>query len=363
MPTDSFNSRPETIAEAAAWFVEFRTGEATASTRIRFDDWLRRSPENIQAYLEVAAGWSELPTSDLEGRIDVESLVARGRASDDENVICLRRRPSSRSPGGGRPWTPALAAGLAIGVILLGIAGWLSASHGIEYTTGVGEQRTITLADGSTIILNALTRVTVRLSDRRREVDLLGGQAFFHDTDDPRRPFIVRSGEATVRAIGTQFDVYDKSSGAVVTVVEGRVAVRNAPPGDAAPSRSDPSARGDAPPPQDHASSVLVSAGQQVILLAHHVRPPRQVDVSAATAWVHRRLVFDDTPLEQVAEQFNLYSSRRLVIADPALRPLGISGVYSSADPNSLIGFLRAQPNLRVTETANEIRVSLRKQQ
>jgi len=71
-----------------------------------------------------------------------------------------------------------------------------------------------------------------------------------------------------------------------------------------------------------------------------------------------QRLIFEATPLSDVAEEFNRYNTRKLVIADPALRSVGISGVYSTADPASLVGFLRAQPNLQVTETDGEIRVT-----
>jgi ferric-dicitrate binding protein FerR (iron transport regulator) len=48
-----------------------------------------------------------------------------------------------------------------------------------------------------------------------------------------------------------------------------------------------------------------------------------------------------------------------LVIA-PELRSVGISGVYSSADPDSLLGFLRAQPNIQLNETDNETRIAPR---
>ena len=44
--------RRQVISEACTWFVEFRTGDASAATRDRFDDWLRHSPEHIQAYLD-----------------------------------------------------------------------------------------------------------------------------------------------------------------------------------------------------------------------------------------------------------------------------------------------------------------------
>ena len=350
--------RPETIAEASAWFVEFRAGDVTAASRGQFERWLRRSPEHIQAYLEIAAGWSELPTADPAGRIDLRALTALARSSGDENVVPLRQSARADRAAPHRPKRVALAASLAAIALLIGLGSWLLLQGG-TYSTGIGEQRTVVLADGSSVILNALTTIKVRMSSTDREIDLLRGQAFFHDVHEPNRPFIVRSGDTVVRAVGTRFDVDRKADGMVVTVVEGRVAVGQSPAESYTEGRTT-SQVAKARHSQADLTPVLVSAGQQVIVLADNVRPPKPVDVAAATAWLHRQLVFDDTPLEKVAEQFNLYSTRRLVIVDPDLRKVGISGVYSSADPDSLIGFLRAQPNLRVVETTTEIRVSER---
>jgi transmembrane sensor len=356
--------KPEAAAEAAAWFTEFRAGDVTPGTRARFDDWLRQSPQHIQAYLEVAEGWAELPTADPDGRIDVQALVARARASHDENVVPLPRASKSGPRSNPRARFRALAASLALISILSGAVAWVWLYRADTYSTGIGEQRTLVLADGSTVVLDALTTVRVRFSKTARAIDLVKGQAYFHDTYDPGRPFEVRSDEATIRAIGTQFNVQTQQDGMVVTVVEGKVAV-------AEPSQAhvpDPGA-GPSSITDEHASlrprslaHVFVSAGEQVTLSAQLIRKPERANVSAATAWVQKRLVFDNTPLEEVAAQFNLYSSRRLVIVDPVLRSVGISGVYSSADPVSLIGFLRAQPTLLVTETDDEVRVSLRRQ-
>lgn len=197
------------------------------------------------------------------------------------------------------------------------------------------------------------------MTPRVREIDLLQGQALFHDVDDKTRPFIVRSDGTTIRAIGTQFDVYDRSDKTVVTVVEGQVTVARADV--AGPAFSPQPLPGGGPRLRPLGlTPVLLSAGEQVIATPRLIEKPRYASVSAATAWVEKRLVFEHTPLAEVAEQFNLYSTRRLVIVDQALRPVAISGVYSSADPDVLIAFLRAQPNLLVTETQREFRVSRR---
>lgn len=353
--------RANTLAEASAWFVDFRAGDVTPALRAQFEKWLHTSPEHIQAYLEIAAGWSELPTVDPEGRIDLQALLSLARSSSDGNVVRLSRPVAASRPVPRHAHRLALPASLAAVALLIAVGAWLFGERG-TYSTGIGEQRTLVLADGSTVTLNALTTIRVRISRHDREIDLLRGQAFFHDVDEPGRPFVVRSGDTAVRAVGTQFDVDRESNGMVVTVLEGRVAVAQAPD-EAYEAGRTTSFLADARHSLRDLTPVLASAGQQVIVLADDVQPPKRADVAAATAWLHQQLVFDDTPLEKVAEQFNLYSTRRLVIADPDLRRVGISGVYSSADPNSLIGFLRAQPSLQVVETKTEIRVSKRGRQ
>lgn len=335
------------IAEASAWFIEFRTGEVRGSDRARFDEWLRRSPEHVQAYLVIAAGWAELPTSDPDQSLDITSLIQRAREAQDENVVTLSPKMMPPRRRTSRVWVARFAAAsLAVVVSLM----FYFAQHD-TYRTGVGEQRTVELVDGSTIELNVQSKIRVRLSKNVREVDLIDGQALFHVAKDPTRPFIVRSGTAKVRAVGTQFDVYRKNSGTIVTVVEGRVAVM-APaqpiPGESAPAASSFLAAGDQiTVPSDSASSKVTPK-------------PIHTDVAAATAWVQKRLIFEETALSKVVEEFNRYNTRRLVIVDPQLQSVEISGVYSASDPDSLLGFLRSLPDIALRETDSQIEITLR---
>ncbi len=349
---------PDLVAQASGFFIDFRVGDGTPACRARFEKWLRASPEHVQAYLEVAAGWSELPTADPEGRIDLREILARAGSSDD-NVVRLRSsQPGARrssTPILARPW--AIAASLALMATLIG-AGFRFLVHreGRTYSTGIGEQRTLLLADGSTITLNALTTVRVLMTPEARRITLIRGQANFHDVDEPDRPFIVQSGDSAVRAIGTRFDVDREPDRTVVTVLAGRVAVARSPEWIETVGRRE--LLRDLAEPTDRLQAVLVPAGKQVIVLAQNIPAPTQVDVKAVTAWMRQRLVFDDTPLAEVARQFNRYGKRRLVIADPSLLAVGISGSYSASDPDALIGFLRSQPTLQVSETGDEILVT-----
>ena len=166
---------------------------------------------------------------------------------------------------------------------------------------------------------------------------LLEGQALFRVAKDKHRPFVVRAGDAQVRAVGTEFDVYRKQTATVVTVVEGRVETY-----DASGSTG--------------AAPIVLSAGEQLTVLPHTLTKPTRTDTLVATAWLQKRLMFEETPLSEVAEEFNRYNRRPLTIDDGELRNVKISGIYSSTDPASLINFLRSQVSIQVVETENQVR-------
>jgi transmembrane sensor len=235
---------------------------------------------------------------------------------------------------------------------------WVTLYRYPTYTTQIGERLSITLEDGSTIELNARSKVRIRFSKVERDVELIDGQALFEVAKDKARPFSVRSGETVVRAVGTEFDVYRKKNGTTVTVIEGRVAVltplapsSDVPDADSIRVDSSVSLETQSPP-------VFVTAGEQVIVTNQVVRAPQRADVAVATAWTQRRLVFDDSALSDVIEDFNRYNTRQLVIEDPQLNNFHVSGVYSSTDPASLIRFLRAQPGVEVVEADEEVRIT-----
>ena len=98
-------THPAIIAEASAWFIEFRAGDADGDARVRFIEWLRRSPEHIHAYLEISGVWAELPTADPEGKIDIEALIERARGEPDVIPLPSDRRHPGMAPSALKPHT------------------------------------------------------------------------------------------------------------------------------------------------------------------------------------------------------------------------------------------------------------------
>jgi transmembrane sensor len=416
--------------EACAWFVESRAGDLDDAGRREFDRWLRKSPEHLSAYLEIAAIWNEGPSLDPRSKWATNTLIEQSREAEDDNVVALHAAAAESSPErvpttalhpptsdaksatdstDARPdrarsntalswfnnWPRlAIAASITAVAVVGGTLTMLELSAP-TYATALGEQRSIQFADGSTVELNSRSKIRVKYSKQERDIELLEGQALFQVAHDVSRPFIVAVGATRVRAVGTQFDVYKKSNGTVVTVVEGRVAVYSARTSGEVPtlplpaqallqspgaiaSRPSPSptsraskvspssASGSALPPEGEAAqklpppstnSFLVSAGEQLTVTPEAAQKSNNPNIASATAWRQREIVFESATLADVAEEFNRYNKRQLIIEDPRLYGFHISGVFSSTDPDSLIKFLRQRPGVKVTETSDKIRV------
>jgi transmembrane sensor len=331
------NVNQQILDEASTWFIDFRAGDVDARARQEFHEWLRRSPDHIQAYLDIAATYAEIPAPAANGEIDVQAFIDRARASGDANVIALDMRRSAKSPS----HAPASATRRVLPIaasfllIALALASWFYIGRD-TYSTDIGEQRSFALADGSTIQLNSRTRIRVLYTDAERRIDLIEGQALFQVAKNARRPFVVHVNDTLVRAVGTQFDVYRRQSGTVVTVLEGRVAV--VPVADA---------------------QSFLAAGEQLTVSHQAATKPLAVNPKTATAWTQRQLIFENASLSEVAEEFNRYSTRPIVMEAGDFDDFHVSGTYSSTNPDSLLRFLRVQSGIRLIESDSEIRIAL----
>jgi transmembrane sensor len=186
------------------------------------------------------------------------------------------------------------------------------------YSTGKGEHRTVRLADGSSLELNAGTRLSVRLSRHAREVTLDEGEAVFDVAHDARRPFLVAAGDRTVRDVGTQFDVRRRNGELSVTVAEGAVEVR--------PTQGVPGKTYRLHPGQrlDHAE------GQASVRVA-------AVQAAEVMGWRSGRLVYRDRPLGEVVADLNQQFPTPIRIEDATLAATPVSGVLVLDDQDAVI--------------------------
>src|SRR5882724_9772596 len=171
------------LRDASEWVQRLNESSAQALTD-EWAHWCRSDPRNLPAFEQMQRLWDAFP--------------------DSTDNTSHSPRPMNRLRHRNR--LVALAASV---VLLAGIAGWLALRYPETQVldTPIGEQRRITLADGSHLDLAPDSRVRTRFTLARRDVQLERGQAFFAVAHSALRPFVVHANSMTVTAIGTAFDV------------------------------------------------------------------------------------------------------------------------------------------------------------
>lgn len=300
-------------AEAAAWVARFDAGDVSAKDLAAFQEWLNRSALHQEAIAEYGNLWAEFDALRLLTNADETGRTAGAR---DRHPAMLERA---------RPWLAACAAAV------IAVAGGAVLFHPkpqsfakaerhpparLFYETAVGRQRRITLADGSSVILNTNSRLDVDFSGSRRNVHLTRGEAYFEVVHDKTRPFTVTADNYVVRDIGTAFDVHlSKKCQVEVRVTKGSVEVTSAAGGHVA---GVPKSLG-----------VLV-AGQDVVLgqKVERAEVVSSADMGRKLAWRQGELIYTGQPLGEVLADISRYSDIKIELADPALENLPVGGAF-----------------------------------
>ena len=344
-------------AEAAEWLVELRDPEndgvdAEARTLERetaFLRWLERSSEHVAAFASASSTFMALGRLGALNGVNVRQLIN----DHSRDIIPLYATSTKDVPEPGRirarmrflrRGTLALAACLAAAAVGVTFT-WMHARP-LDYVTAVGEQRSIRLDDGTIIHLNTATHARVHFTNQAREVDLLEGEALFEVAHRPARPFIVNTGTATIRDLGTTFDVYKRADDATtVAVVEGAVQV--------AAGTADVTARRTAGTPASDAEPTTLAAGEQASVANGLIVRESKPDVGRAVAWRNRSLSFSSASLAEVAAEFNRYNKSQIHVEGDAVRERQLSGVFSADHPQSVILFLAKDESLSVIPEAD----------
>lgn len=344
--------RTEIAEQAGEWFAANEDGPLDAEDSAALAAWLRASPAHIEEFLGVSSIARDLKEARTHPHYTLEAILARARAG--EMNAAVQDRPPRRWYTAAATAAAAACALLSLGLFLMSKdrpVEPLSADDGIttlHFETKHGEQLTRLLADHSVLHLDTDSAVSIRYDKNERRVVLIAGQADFEVVHEPKRAFRVLAGSTEVVDLGTQFDVRLEHDSTVITVVEGHVAVGLSPMSRKLGADS-----------AQRRLPIPLGAGQQIrVSEAEWPAAPTAVDAQRATAWLRREIVFDHEPLENVAAEYNRYTSKPIEIATPALRGLQISGVFATDDTEAFIAFLRSLKAVQVDVTETRVRVS-----
>lgn len=311
--------------QAERWLARLRASDCSAAERREFDAWRTAQTTHAEAHAQAEQLWSRLD-----------------ELAEDPEIMQWRReaRQSARanpSRNGRLRWLAF--ASLAAVVLCTGFVTWwfVGGSSVSSYATAHGEQRSVVLADGSRLVLNTDTLLDVDFTRHTRRVRLRRGEAMFEVTHDADRPFVVKAGGNTISDIGTRFDVRDSGTQTLVAVLEGAVAV----------------ARG--------ANTAELTAGEQIVA-GDGAWIRGRADLAMTSGWTQGRLVFRSTPLDEAVTEVNRYGPDHLVLADPSLAQLKISGEFRIGNTDALVRALQSVYPIRAERdrSSGEIRLHRR---
>ena len=309
---------------AAAWFVRSRAADWTEADAARLQAWLAADPRHRASFDDVAEAWAA--SAEAAALPAVQSLRA-------EALAATRRRPQRSLPA-----AAALAAVLAV-VVLAGVLSVLGLRQPADvqiYRTDVGERATVTMADGSRAMLNTASELAVEYTRKRRSLRLISGEAWFDVAPNPGRPFVVTAGAHTVTATGTSFNVRAAAEGLQVAVSEGAVVVATA----------------------DRTPLTTVTAGQRADVRGANVRLEAAGPV--AGDWRAGRLEFEAATLGEAVAEMNRYRRTPMILDDPGLSALRVSGVFEAGEGSGFLDALPLTHPVQVTRSGQAAHVTWR---
>lgn len=323
-----------TLQEAARRVAQLQDSHCADESRDDTRAWRERDPGNRRAAElaeRVLAGVDQIAAHDELGR--------KLRALADQAFATYAPERQSARPRRAFQWK--LGTGLAAAVAVAAGVWQLSSVAGqqqvetVAYETPAHQRRSVTLSDGSVIELDVGTRVAVRMSSKRREVELLEGRALFDVAHDSGRPFSVSANGSRTTALGTQFQVQRESQRVVVTLAEGSVAVDDAATQSAAARWEE-----------------RLRPGEQLDIDSATAQRSRYiVDTQLVTSWTHGRHVFRGTPLHEALDEVNRYAVRKVRLGDPSLADMPVAGNFVAGDSDVVVDAFAAVLPLRVVRT------------
>lgn len=323
----SMTSEEDTVRAAArAWFV-ILLDKPTAKQQAEFDLWLQSDPKHYEAYRMVEANWHA-----------TENAGQRLAANDAEQLaVYLNAMDQTKKQ---KKTFKALSVLSLVLVAMLGGAIWLERPSLLQdmvadYTTLKAERRTIIMADGSKILLDADSALADEYTHDERRVKLLRGAAYF-DVVPSDIPFIVAAADAEVRVLGTGFDVRLDEGGASVTLEHGRVAVTS----------------------DQQADATILEPGQQVRLNAGGtIGAVQPVELADALAWRDGRYIFYRARLADVVDEIARYRNGRILITSSALGDELVTGSFSLSDTDAALAALQSSVGFQINTIGNRLTI------
>ncbi|MCK8455164.1 FecR family protein [Sphingomonas faeni] len=300
----SFDRMPENAnRQAAEWLARLHADDRTPDDEAAFRAWRNANPHHADAFERASTIW--------------------------ESVGGLGPLPATSPPQMSRR---AVLAGAAAVVAAGGMVfGWQEAIAGV-YRTNVGEQRRLLLEDGTRVMLDTATRFRFHPETDARILSLSAGRINLNVAKDAR-PFVIEAGAQRASLPAGRVDIRRDGESVAFTAIEGTPRILR------------------------DGTALALAPGHRMMMTAGHAERVDRPDLRDVIAWQDGRLAFRDETLSQAVAEMNRYTNRPLIVADPRVGGLRLSGMYRVGDPEAFARSIAILLPVRVQADANAVRI------
>lgn len=353
-----FQTENQIYEEASLWVTRLERGLSDTETEA-LRQWLSLSPKHKDCLLEIANLWDRMD------RLSVLSELFDRPAAQPAKAAAKYHS--------GRIWAVAASVSLlAIALSLLLPALQLQTpstapktvqlakdeapttleTSNTLYETGVGAHSTVNLPDGTKMLLNTNTQVSVTYSEHERLLILKKGELMVEVAHDKQRPLRVQIGSKVVEAVGTAFNVYRKDEQNFdVIVTEGRVQVK--PVTNTLADNTTNSAT-------DLKTAAIQELGRGEKMSVRASLPAAIETIATAIiqdrlSWRDGNVVFRGETLLDALAELSRYTPDTFKVVDSRINDIRIAGLYKAGDTEGLLSALKENFNIASQRSANGV--------
>jgi transmembrane sensor len=317
----------ELIEQAAHWHTVMQSGDVSDVDNTAFNTW-HVITENADAYHRMTLMWQQLDDVDLAPARSTLQTVLTEQANKNRTPKRVINTLASVS---------LVAIGVSVGSQYINhndnIVNYFRSDYLFsDYSTQIGENKTITLNDNTTIHLNTFSAINVEYTQHQRIVHLVQGEIQLNVTKDKTKSLIVETEQGTAQALGTQFVVRQRDDITDVSVTESRVEV-------CVTNDSNTSTKVNTINQKEQKQSITsinschqLTAGQQTHISNNHVLLPQAISKQFVHDWSQQLLIVDNQPVIKVLDELRRYHYGYINIDRESLKNHVVSGVFPLND-------------------------------
>ncbi|MEQ1766562.1 MAG: FecR family protein [Methylotenera sp.] len=321
------NTIPKSIIEKAVeWHLQLHSASASAADFANFSAWQHQNPAHALAYQRIESMWGKF--GDIEpnaAKASIESALKSGKSI---------KKIAQHGKGITLGFLALVSSYSALQTQPAQV--WLA-----ENKTAIGVQRSIVLADGSTLMLNTNTALDIDFSGHQRLIKLYQGEVLITVAKDKSRPLIITTEQGTAQALGTKFNVKTDAEATQVAVVESKVEACTKPSLFSFNQKT----------------CITLHPNQSTTMRSKHIDSARNVDAESISGWSTGTLAIDNQALDQVLVELQRYSSVQIQFNQAEISQMRVSGVLPLHNIEQSLHLLADKLPIQIRKPQNNVMI------